>query len=549
MRLSISKALALGIVSLQVVTVCVILASSYLSTEQVLIGHAQQLMRNLSREVIDRSEEFLSPARSAVSLTGSLARHQVVSSEKPDEMEQYFFDQLVLYPHIAGIYYGNLEGDFHFVRRNTGETAFQIKRISESKGNREVLNRWYSLEHALVKTAEDPQDSYDPRTRPWFVKALKEKKQIWTDPYLFFTSKTPGITVASPVFSKAGDIVGVVGVDIDLSALSDFLGFLELSEHASALILNNNGDVIAHRSESGLYAEDPATGMRRLLNIEELKSPSAQAAVGSLNKAPGWYVLNTAVNTSFRYDEKLYQAVFTPFSDNWPWLLGIYVPEDDFLMAIKENRKINIVLALGITLISVIVGIMFARSLSQPILSLQKSVNAVKNGELEVNIDSRSSMFSDIEETTTAFSHMVSFLKENQQKSIDLQKNLSHQAHFMEAVLAAIENGVVVCDNDGKLIYSNRVVMKLRGLPEDHRFERFEDVPFKLFYENSTIELKKSQWPIFRALAEERVNEERIVIESSEGVRTHICVSGRAIFDTNGEKLGAYVSMREENVK
>ena len=126
MRLSISKALALGIVSLQVVTICIILASSYLSTEQVLIGHAQKLMRNLSREVIDRSEEFLSPAKSAVSLTGSLARHKVVSSEKPDEMEQYFFEQLVLYPHIAGIYYGNLQGDFHFVRRSPEIAAYQI---------------------------------------------------------------------------------------------------------------------------------------------------------------------------------------------------------------------------------------------------------------------------------------------------------------------------------------------------------------------------------------------------------------------------------------
>ena len=545
MRLSISKALALGIVSLQVVTVCVILASSYLSTEQVLIGHAQKLMRNLSREVIDRSEEFLSPARSAVSLTGSLARHQVVSSEKPDEMEQYFFDQLVLYPHIAGIYYGNLEGDFHFVRRSSDVAAFQIKRISQDAKQRSVLNRWFDNEHALVDTSVDADDAYDPRSRPWFIKAVKDKKQIWTDPYLFFTSKTPGITVASPVFSSAGELVGVVGVDIDLSALSDFLGFLELSEHASALILNNNGDVIAHRSATGLYAEDPLTGMRRLLRIDELKSASAKAAVGSLDKAPGWYVLNTAMNTSFEHNDKTYQAVFTPFSDNWPWLLGIYVPEDDFLTEIKDNRKLNFILALGITLISVIVGVMFARSLSVPILSLQKSVKAVKNGQLEVDIDARASVFSDIEETTTAFTHMVAFLKQNQQKSMRLQKNLSHQAHFMEAVLAAIENGVVVCDNEGRLIYSNRVAMRLRGLPEDERLERFDDAPFKLFSVDGLTEIDKSQWPIYRALAEEVVSEESVVIESASGVRTSMCVSGRAIFDTNGEKLGAYISIRE----
>lgn len=544
MRLSISKTLALGIVSLQVVTVCVILASSYLSTEQVLIGHAQQLMRNLSREVIHRSEEFLSPARSAVSLTRSLARHQVVSAEKPDEMEQYFFDQLILYPHIAGIYYGNLDGDFYFVRRNEGKSEFQIKRILEEKGERTVLNRWYAQDLHLVETAEDPTDTYDPRTRPWFIKAISSRKQIWTDPYLFFTSKTPGITVASPVFSREGALIGVVGVDIDLSALSDFLGYLELSEHASALILNNNGDVIAHRNARGVYAEDKDTGKRRLLRIDELPSDSARAAVASLNRSPGWYVLNTAKNTSFMFDEKSYQAVFTPFSDNWPWLLGIYVPEDDFLTEIKDNRKLNLLLAIGITLISVIVGVLFARSLSQPILALQKSVRAVRKGEFEVNIDG-GSFFSDIEETREAFASMVSFLRENQEKSEELQLRLGHQAHFMEAVLANIDSGVVVCDNDGHFIYSNRVVMKLRGVSEESRLERFEDAPFKVYSEDGSTLLDKADWPIFRALNGEVISDLQVVIVSALGVRKQVSVSGQPIFDTNGEKLGAYVLMHD----
>ncbi|MDO6512979.1 cache domain-containing protein [Neptuniibacter sp. 2_MG-2023] len=543
MRLSISKALALGIVALQVITVCVILASSYLSTEQVLIGHAQQLMRNLSREVIDRSEEFLAPARSAVSLTGRLAHHQVVSSEKPDEMEQYFFDQLILHPHIAGIYYGNLEGGFHFVRRSTGEAAYQIKRVLEGPQGRLVSNRWFGDDHRLIKAEEDPSDLYDPRTRPWFRKAIAEEHQIWTDPYLFFTSNTPGITVASPVIAKSGDVLGVVGVDIDLSSLSDFLGFLELSEHASALILNNNGDVIAHRRNGQLYIEDPHSGVRRLIHIDEVKSDVARAAVKSLGKQPGWYVLNTAMNTSFEHDDKVYQAVFTPFSDNWPWLLGIYVPEDDFLTEIKENRKLNILLALAITLVSVIIGVMFARSLSRPILSLQKSVNAVRNGELQVDIDKPNSMFSDIEETTTAFSNMIAFLKDNQEKNHQLTKQLSQQGHFMEAVLAAIDDGVVVCDVDGKLIYSSRVVMRLRGLSEDERLERFDDVPFKLFAADGKTLLSKDEWPIYRALAEEIISQEEVIIESALGVRKHLLISGKAIFDKNGEKLGAYISM------
>ncbi len=545
MRLSISKTLALGIIGLQVVTVAVILISSYVSTEQVLIGHAQKLMRNLSREVIHRSEEFLSPARSAVSLTQNLARHQVVSAEKPREMEQYFFEQLLLYPHIAGIYYGNLEGDFYFVRRSQEVGAYQIKRIIETEiGEREVTNRWFDEQQVLVQSKQDPGDDFDPRTRPWFTKAVSERKQVWTDPYLFFTSKTPGITVASPVFNEEGGVTGVVGVDIDLSALSDFLGYLELSEHSSALILNNNGDVIAYRQAEG--GSQPVTSTsRRLLRVGELGNPAAEAAVASLNRSPGWYVLNRAENTSFGYDNKVFHAVFTPFSDNWPWLLGIYVPEDDFLDEIKQNQRLNLLLAAAITLASLIIGVMFARSLSRPIKALQKNVEAVKKGQLEVDIDAGSSMFHDIEETTRAFAGMVAFLNENQQKNEQLKRHLTQQASFMEAVLANIDSGVVVCDLEGRFIYSNRVMNKLRGLPEDARLERFEDTPFRLFDPEGEQPLDKQQWPIFRALAGETVTNQDVLIVSALGERKRAQVSGRPLYDTQGEKLGAYILVHQ----
>ncbi|WP_415883522.1 cache domain-containing protein [Neptuniibacter sp. QD72_48] len=543
MRLSISKTLAIGIVTLQIVTVCVILASSYITTEQVLIGHAQKLMRNLSREVIQHSEEFLSPARSAVSLTQSLARNEVVSEERPDEMEQYFFEQLMLFPHIAGIYYGNLDGDFYFVRRSSEISSYQIKRINEDAGQRIVTNRWFGQDQELVKTTEDPNDSYDPRTRPWFTKALGERQQTWTDPYLFFTSQTPGITVASPVFTKGGELIGVVGVDIDLSALSDFLGYLELSEHASALIMNNNGDVIAHRNLQGTYAQNEE--VKRLLKVGELSNKATRAAVDSLDRSPGWYVLNTAVNTSYLHEGKKYHAVFTPFSDNWPWLLGLYVPEDDFLTEIKANQKFNFIVAGGITLVSLIIGIWFARSLSRPIVRLQKSVESVKKGQLEVNIDAGGSIFHDISDTTHAFKGLVDFLKDNQQKSEALRKRLTQQAHFMEAVLANIDSGVVVCDVDGRFVYSNRVVNQLRGLPEGAHLERFEDAPFKLFAADGVTQLDNSQWPIFRALNGEHISNLEIVIVSNTSEPKRVYVSGQPLFDTSGEKLGAYVSMHQ----
>ena len=429
-----------------------------------------------------------------MSLTRSLARHQVVSETQPDAMERYFFEQLVLNSHIAGIYFGNLNGNFHFVRRSNDIASFQIKRITEVHGTRAVDNRWYDLDFNLLDQLTDPNDRYDPRTRPWFVKALAERKQVWTEPYVFFTSQTPGITVASPVYSEQGSIVGVVGVDIDLTSLSDFLNQLELSSGASALIMNNNGDIVAHRNIGKSFIKDPVSGENRLLRINEVGLPASVAAVDSLGMKEGWFLLYTAKTGTFEHNERHYHSVFTPFSENWPWLLGIYMPEDDFLAEVQQNQQQNLLVAILVTSISVFICILFAKSLSKPILAIQRGVQAVRRGEYEVDMDTQKSYFNDIAETSEAFGDMLNVLKANKVSNEQLQKELKTQAQVMESALGFIEDGVVVSDIHGSIIFANSVAREMRGLGQSERFEKLDDAPVEIFTADESKRIAHERW-------------------------------------------------------
>jgi two-component system cell cycle sensor histidine kinase/response regulator CckA len=41
----------------------------------------------------------------------------------------------------------------------------------------------------------------------------------------------------------------------------------------------------------------------------------------------------------FSHEGQIYLAMFTPFSNpQWPWIIGVFLPEDDYLGAIKSNR-------------------------------------------------------------------------------------------------------------------------------------------------------------------------------------------------------------------
>lgn len=90
-----------------------------------------------------------------------------------------------------------------------------------------------------------------PRGRPpdqtldEFQKVIREKTVVWTDPYIFFTSRKPGITVAGPIFDQEGRLQSIVGVDIEIDQLSVFISKLRIGKNGQAFMLNNNGDVVA----------------------------------------------------------------------------------------------------------------------------------------------------------------------------------------------------------------------------------------------------------------------------------------------------------------
>ena len=48
-----------------------------------------------------------------------------------------------------------------------------------------------------------PPEGYDPTARPWYKLASEVKATVVTAPYIFASTKKPGITVARP-FNAAG---------------------------------------------------------------------------------------------------------------------------------------------------------------------------------------------------------------------------------------------------------------------------------------------------------------------------------------------------------
>lgn len=177
-------------------------------------------------------------------------------------------------PSLDSAYIGYPNGEFLFVARSDelSPGGFRTRRIDiDTQGNRSVELTWTNAALEVLRSEDDPADTYDPRERPWYVPMLDNRSRHWTSPYVFDSSQEPGIT-HSLVVRRAGELEAVVGVDIRLSQVNEFLQELSPGENGIALVVDDNGRVLAESTmEVGTLAEQGDDGGLALYQSAELR--------------------------------------------------------------------------------------------------------------------------------------------------------------------------------------------------------------------------------------------------------------------------------------
>jgi signal transduction histidine kinase len=430
MTVSIRWALIAGFLGLIWGTQLIITSSSFISSERVLLNHAKSIMENITDLTTEQSKNHLALAQGAAHLTKLLISNNVVSDEMSQLslLESYFYDQLSIYPHFAGIYYGKPDGEFFYVCRNNerSQGGFRTKIILIKNGIRETRLIWRDKNLKEIETETDPTDTFDPRTRPWYQKSFKENSIVWTDPYIFFTSKKPGITIAGPAKTEDDTIKGIVGVDIDIEQLSTFIGKLKIGKNGRAFMFNNNEDVVAFPDVEKIKKQGPDPGPN-LVKIYQITDTLTRKAFLSLlwsRNTDNRLVLDKPRFTKFDHDGKTYHAMFSPFNDtHWPWIIGVFIPEDDYLGSLKANRLLNILITFGISVLATFLALIFSRSIIKPISNLEKEARAVENFDMLTHYDT-GSIYKEIQVMSDTFNRMKNSLNNHENEKSRLENQL-----------------------------------------------------------------------------------------------------------------------------
>ncbi|MCQ0092016.1 cache domain-containing protein [Roseovarius sp. M141] len=381
MKTSLGLVLALCLAGLQFLAIIVVVSSSYLSSERVLLDHARSLLRDVGINTIVHSQGFLDPAQGAAELAARLAENRIVASENRQLLEKLLFQQLQIAPQLAGLYFGDREGNFVYVMRSEEIAPFRSKIVTRNADGHRTEFVWRADDFTIVDSRTDPNDTFDPRERPWYQEAKQQNGMIWTDPYIFFSSQMPGITIAAPVVGTSGQVQGVIGVDIEISAISDFLSTLKIGENGTALIVNKNGDVIAHPKPELLKAANP-DGTFRLPGIDEVDDAIAREAFGNPSKME-FVPVDTETYAEFTYEGADFVSTIMPImSAELPWTIAVYAPKMDFIGTIIENRTRDIWIAVLVAILTGVVGLMLANYITKPVRAFAVRAALISQGEI-----------------------------------------------------------------------------------------------------------------------------------------------------------------------
>ena len=218
----------------------------------------------------------------------------------------------------------------------------------------------------------------------WYTEPLKTGKVEWMIPQeVMKRVEDPIFTLCLPIYTpNLHDTIGVIGVDVSISLLSDIVNAAKPSANSYCTLIDCDGTYIVHPNE------------RKLLNETDdiLEEQSAREAADAMISGGSGYKPFNLGGTDYYVFYKPFQriSITSRTNEDFGWYAGIVYPEDDIFG--DYNSLSNYVLGIVVIglLLSFLISGMFIHSQLKPLLMLTAQAQHIAKGHLDEPIpDSR----------------------------------------------------------------------------------------------------------------------------------------------------------------
>lgn len=364
---------------------------NYYADTKILLDLTKRTV-NLSGTYVERRiSSFLQPVHDSVILGANVIEHDIVDINDPIKFKEFLLQIINNQPMFYAVYWGDAEGNFINVER-TKNNSFNYWRQSCANDYCQESSMVIDSNGNKISALTTKLSNFIPAKRPWYVKAVKEKKYVLSDLYLFFHTPAYGITASVPVYND-GNISGVFGVDLRLNTISEFVDQTKITKNSMAFIFDNDGHLVAAPGlDKGIVTQVP--------KIDDLKIPWLSESYKIYNKDKRSTFL-------YNYDNQRYFAFYKDISiiTGNNWVIAIVFPLDDIMGPLSVILKTSFL----VVLLTLLIGISFAwiisGTMSRPIVKLARDAMTIKSLDFSTFAQMKTNI-KEIHEMQDAFSSM-----------------------------------------------------------------------------------------------------------------------------------------------
>ncbi|OOG68521.1 Adenylate cyclase 1 [Ensifer sp. M14] len=388
---SLRSLFSLVMVAMLIAVSGILVGLDYHRSRNAAIADAEANMHGFMNRLVDRLGVLSGDTSALVSLVSSVANSFLVPPpERMSDKVAVLREGITRSPHIDGVYVGYPNGAF-FQMVDLKQVAWRMAldaprgaaiavRSMEKDASGKPLQRVLFLDKDGTQFSERsvPPSGFDPRTRPWYRAAVNGKAAVSTGPYESATTETLGMTISQ---AHRGNPQIVIGADVILDTITDFLARERLTAGSVSFILDAVGKPIIHSDR---------VMMRRIMAAKDKDGPIVQAESDPLIKSIRLNPPAPGKADFVEVGDRTYLVMVTPL-ESALLLSGnravVAAPLDELMAEANRTLVQGLAISGAVVALAVLSSLVLAHLITKSLNQLTASANRLQDLDFTTPID------------------------------------------------------------------------------------------------------------------------------------------------------------------
>jgi len=323
----------------------------------------------------------------------------------------------------------------------------------------------FSAESGKVLISVDPDEQGESIADHTYL--MEGEDNTYTTPIYYSADlQAPAMTTVAPLFSKDGELLGVLAGRLDLNGLNDIIQRRSgLRETDEAFLVNGSGLVVTQPR----FLPPSALFQQRIQMVPITLCLQGKSGTGFANDYH-----NTPVITSYRW------------LPEYQMCLIVKISQAEALAPIIDFRNNMIWIVLAVLAVASVVAFALSRTIVRPILSMQAAAQRYSRGDLDIRIpetrqDELGMLAYEFNQMAASLARKELELREHartlEKKVEERTKALQDALEFNERIVTSSPIGIFTYRHSGECLSVNAAAARMVGATvEQLRSQNFHQI-------------------------------------------------------------------------